>query len=109
MDRRRNRASTRRNHGAASVEGKGGRLRCGAAAAVAGAAGAASGAATASDAAVSVSTISAVGLDHGQGRARSSGQGEVVQAFSGVTICDKAGTSKHVEGKQVHTSLQRAD
>ena len=71
MDRRRNRASTRRNHGAASVEGKGRRLRCGAAAVVAGAAAEASGAATASEAAVSVSTISAAGLDHGQVRARS--------------------------------------
>ena len=71
MVRRRKRASTRRNHGAASVEGKGGRLRFGAAAAVAGAAAAASGAATASEAAVLVSTISAAGLDHGQVRAKS--------------------------------------
>ena len=90
MDRRRNRASTRRNHGAASVVGKGGRLRCGAAAAAAvagtGVAGAASGAAAAS-------AILEAELDHGQdrrgllGRARSSGHGAGVQAFSGVTNC----------------------
>ena len=75
------------------MAGKGGRLRWGAAAAVAGAgtAGAASGAAAAS-------AILEAGLDHGQGRrgllgrARSSGHGEVVQAFSGVTICDCSGT-----------------